>query len=131
MRAQIVSDAFSIFPLMYFPTSVPVLMRPWLGEYCVVVYLFLCTKLIPKLSLLSILYGLFFTLIFNYADRYNSDMKWLLRGITIAWILPLLRGGDLPGIVAWLGMSYWPVFWILIQYNKHLKQLGFSKNANG
>lgn len=79
---------------------------------------------LPGIIIFSILYGLFFTLIFNYTDRYNSDMKWLLRGITVAWILPLLRGGDLPGIVAWLGMSYWPVFWILYQYNKYLKELG-------
>lgn len=78
---------------------------------------------LPGIIIFSILYGLFFTLVFNYTDRYNSDMKWLLRGVTVAWILPLLRGGDLPGIVAWLGMSYWPVFWILIQYNKHLKTL--------
>lgn len=79
---------------------------------------------LPGIIIFSILYGLFFTLIFNYTDRYNSDMKWLLRGITVAWVLPLLRGGDLPGIVAWLGMSYWPVFWILYQYNKYLKELG-------
>ncbi len=82
----------------------------------------------PGIIILSILYGLFFTLVFNYTDRYDSDMKWLLRGVTVAWILPLLRGGDLPGIVAWLGMSYWPVFWILIQYNKHLKTLKVSNS---
>jgi len=37
----------------------------------------------------------------------------LLRGILAAAIVPLLRGGDLPGIYAWFGMSFWPCLLLL------------------
>ncbi len=73
--------------------------------------------------LFSIFYGWLFVKLFRYTLQYNSDMRWLLRGIIIASFIPILRGGDLPGIVAFIGMSFWPVFLILYQYNKHLKTL--------
>lgn len=33
----------------------------------------------------------------------------LVRAMVLASIIPLLRGGDLPGIYAWIGMSFWPI----------------------
>ena len=72
--------------------------------------------------ILSIIYGWLFVKLFRYTYRYNSDVHWLLKGIIIASFVPILRGGDLPGIIAFIGMSYWPVFLFLYQYNKFLKE---------
>jgi len=72
--------------------------------------------------LFSILYAWFFARIMRYAESYDSKMRWLIKGITIASLIPILRGGDLPGIVAFIGMSYWPVFMYLKLYRKYLKK---------
>ncbi len=69
----------------------------------------------------SILYGWLFVKLFRYSEYYDSDMKWLLKGIIIASFVPILRGGDLPGIIAFIGMSYWPVILFLYQYNKFVR----------
>jgi len=70
----------------------------------------------------SVIYGILFVKFFRYADRYNSDMKHVIKGVVISSTIPLLRGGDLPGIIAFIGMSYWPVFVYLILYNKFLQR---------
>lgn len=39
----------------------------------------------------------------------------LIRALLCAALVPLLRGGDLPGIYAWIGMAFWPcglVLWL-------------------
>lgn len=74
----------------------------------------------------SVLYGWLFVKLFRMAARYNSDLYWLIKGIILASFIPILRGGDLPGIVAFIGMSYWPVFIMIYLYNKHLKRLQHS-----
>jgi hypothetical protein len=71
----------------------------------------------------SILYGFIFVKLFRYAGRYNSDLYWLLKGVIIASFVPILRGGDLPGIIAFIGMSYWPIFLLVFLYNRHLRKL--------
>lgn len=68
------------------------------------------------------IYTYYLTKIFKYAERYGSDIRYLVKGITIASMIPLLRGGDLPGIYAFIGMTFWPVFGFLYYYNKYLKQ---------
>lgn len=73
--------------------------------------------------LFSILYAIIFIWLFRYANRYQSDIRYLLKGIIIASAVPILRGGDIPGIIAFIGMSYWPVFLVLYQYGKFLKSL--------
>ncbi len=77
---------------------------------------------IMGIIIISLIYGWLFIKIFRYTERYNSDMKWLLKGIIIASFVPILRGGDLPGIIAFIGMSYWPVILFLYQYNKFLER---------
>lgn len=77
---------------------------------------------VPGIIIFSVMYGWLFIKAFRYADRYNSDMRWLIKGIILAWALPWLRGGDIPGIVAWFGMSFWPVFLILRQYNAFIER---------
>jgi len=70
----------------------------------------------------SILYGYIFVHFFAYSKRYNSDVKYLFKGILIASAIPLLRGGDLPGIIAFIGMSYWPVFLFVYQYHQFIRR---------
>lgn len=80
----------------------------------------------------SILYGFLFVKIFRYSTKYSSDMRFLIKGIVFASLIPLLRGGDLPGIIAFIGMSYWPVLIIIYQYNNFLKyeRKAYFKDAN-
>ncbi|WP_053976065.1 hypothetical protein [Mangrovimonas xylaniphaga] len=54
-------------------------------------------------------------------NGYSSKLRFLIKGVIIASLIPLLRGGDLPGIYAFIGMSFWPVFIFLYRYNKFLK----------
>jgi hypothetical protein len=63
--------------------------------------------------ILSILYGFGFGCLVSFSTRIVPLTGLLLRGILAAAIVPLLRGGDLPGIYAWFGMSFWPCFLLL------------------
>jgi hypothetical protein len=54
--------------------------------------------------------------------NFNSDTRHIIKGATIASIIPLLRGGDLPGIYAFIGMSFWPIIFFVSRYK------AFSKN---
>jgi hypothetical protein len=69
-----------------------------------------------------IIYGYLFARLIGYSEQYNSDIRWLIKGIIFASALPLLRGGDLPGIYAFIGMSFWPVFLFIYYYNKYVKR---------
>lgn len=73
--------------------------------------------------ILCIVYALMFYRLFLSTKKYNSDMRLLLHGIILTSAIPILRGGDLPGIVAFIGMSYWPVFLFLFLYKRHLKKI--------
>src|SRR5437773_5807189 len=63
--------------------------------------------------LCSIIYGFGFGRLVSFSTRIVPLAGLLLRGILAAAIVPLLRGGDLPGIYAWFGMSFWPCFLFL------------------
>lgn len=52
------------------------------------------------------------------SETYNSEMRLVIRALAISSIIPLLRGGDLPGIYAFIGMTYWPMFLFIRRYNK-------------
>jgi hypothetical protein len=60
--------------------------------------------------LCSIIYGFGFGCVVSFSTRIVPLAGLLIRGILAAAIVPLLRGGDLPGIYAWFGMSFWPCF---------------------
>ncbi|MGH9883498.1 MAG: hypothetical protein ACRD6N_18905, partial [Pyrinomonadaceae bacterium] len=62
---------------------------------------------------LSIIYGFGFGRIVAFSTRIVPLAGLLIRGILAAAIVPLLRGGDLPGIYAWFGMSFWPCLLLL------------------
>lgn len=70
-----------------------------------------------------VLYAAVFKYLFNSTHKYSSDMRYILYGIIFASTIPILRGGDLPGIIAFVGMSYWPVFLFVWMYRRYLKKL--------
>src|SRR5438552_8959388 len=63
--------------------------------------------------LLSMIYGFGFGRAVSFSTRIVPLTGLLIRGILAAAIVPLFRGGDLPGIYAWFGMSFWPCFLLL------------------
>src|SRR5438445_3190388 len=68
--------------------------------------------------LLSIIYGFGFGRLVSFSTRIVPLTGLLLRGILAAAIVPLLRGGDLPGIYAWFGMSFWSCF-LFLWFRRH------------
>jgi len=69
--------------------------------------------------LFSLLYGIIIARIVSYSTKLKPFAAILVRAILCASLLPLLRGGDLPGIYAWIGMAFWPCFlllWIKREY---------------
>jgi hypothetical protein len=64
--------------------------------------------------LLSIIYGFVFGRLVSFSTRIVPLTGLLIRGMLAAAIVPLLRGGDLPGIYAWFGMSFWPCLLLLL-----------------
>jgi len=69
----------------------------------------------------SIIYGYFIARIILYSELFSSGLRWIIKGILLASLLPLLRGGDLPGVYAFIGMSFWPVFLFVYFYLKKLR----------
>ena len=63
--------------------------------------------------LFSFLYAFLIAQIINYSIRITPHFGLLIRAILYASFIPLLRGGDLPGIYAWIGMAFWPCFLLL------------------
>jgi hypothetical protein len=63
--------------------------------------------------LFCIIYGFAFGHLVSFSTRIVPLTGLLIRGILAAAIVPLLRGGDLPGIYAWFGMSFWPCFLLI------------------
>jgi hypothetical protein len=63
--------------------------------------------------ILSILYGLGIGRFVYFTTRIHPFAGVLMRAMLCAFLVPLLRGGDLPGMYAWAGMAFWPCFVIL------------------
>lgn len=74
-----------------------------------------------------VLYALLFNYIMVSSLKYKTGVRHLIKGLTIASALPLLRGGDLPGIYAFIGMTFWPVFLFISQYKKFAAIIGFQQ----
>lgn len=69
----------------------------------------------------SIIYGASMAVIVRHSVRLQPFAGLLLRAILCASLIPLLRGGDLPGIYAWIGMAFWPCFLLLWIKRSELK----------
>ncbi|MEQ9235245.1 hypothetical protein [Coleofasciculus sp. E2-BRE-01] len=63
--------------------------------------------------LCSSLYGVILAMIIRYTTKLQPFASTLIRAILCASLIPLLRGGDLAGIYAWIGMAFWPCFLLL------------------
>lgn len=70
---------------------------------------------------LSILYGAGLGRLIRYSNRLHPFGAILVRAIVTAALVPLLRGGDLPGIVAWIVMAFWPCLVLLFVYRKYFQ----------
>jgi hypothetical protein len=70
----------------------------------------------------SILWAFIFNKIRSKTEYYDRDLQYILKGIFLASLLPLLRSGDLPGDISIIGMSYWPIFIFIYRYNKFIKE---------
>jgi hypothetical protein len=67
--------------------------------------------------LLSVVYGAVFAGLMRYGAALHPVGGLVVRGVICASIIPLLRGGDLPGVYAWIGMTFWPI--LLLLWFKH------------
>jgi hypothetical protein len=67
------------------------------------------------------LYGAVFARIVQRSAWLHPFASVLIRAILCSAMVPLLRGGDLPGIFAWIGMSFWPCFLLLWWRRKEFK----------
>ncbi len=70
---------------------------------------------------LSLLYGATWAAIVSYSTRLKPFASLLVRAILCAILIPLMRGGDLAGIYAWIGMAFWPCFLFLWIKRSELK----------
>ena len=77
---------------------------------------------VPAIVIFSIIYAWFIAKITMAAEKYDSAMQYLIKGILVASLVPLLRGGDIPGIYAFILMSFWPLLVFINRYNKFLKK---------
>ena len=74
----------------------------------------------------SILYGLMFAYIVRLSVKMHPFSGLLTRSVLLSSLVPLLRGGDLPGVYAWIGMSFWPCFLIIWRRRRELKANNFE-----
>ena len=51
----------------------------------------------------------------------------MTRAMIAAALVPLARGGDLPGVYAWLGMAFWPCFLVLWTKRKYFRAVGLER----
>jgi len=77
--------------------------------------------------ILCVIYAYLINSIMRRSLNYNSDTRHLIKGATIASIIPLLRGGDLPGIYAFIGMSFWPVIFFVFRYSSFAIRFQFAR----
>ncbi|NJK35709.1 MAG: hypothetical protein HC919_12595 [Oscillatoriales cyanobacterium SM2_2_1] len=77
----------------------------------------------------SALYGWLFAKVHNYAHHVQPYAGVLAKSILCSIIVPLLRGGDLPGVYAWLGMAFWPCF-LFFWFQRHKLALWTQPTPN-
>jgi hypothetical protein len=85
---------------------------------------------VAGIIILCIIYAFLLNALISRSIRYNSDVRHLIKGAAIASIIPLLRGGDLPGIYAFIGMSFWPVILFTFRYSSFANRFRFLRQSS-
>ncbi|MBE9100632.1 hypothetical protein [Vacuolonema iberomarrocanum] len=70
------------------------------------------------IAIFSCVYGYCLAKLVVWSARLHPFAGVLIRAVICAALIPLLRGGDLPGIYAWIGMGFWPCF-LGLWLNRH------------
>jgi len=70
----------------------------------------------------SILWAYGLTWLYRYINQFTSDVSALLTGVMLTAMIPIFRSGDLPGDVAIVLMSYWPVMYFVYKYKEFVKK---------
>ncbi len=77
----------------------------------------------------SILWAYGLVWLYRYINQFSSDLSWLLTGVMLTAMIPIFRSGDLPGDVAIVLMSYWPIIYFVYIYKKFLKKENIHREA--
>lgn len=72
-----------------------------------------------------IVYGFTIAKIVTWSVSLQPFPSIVVRAMLAASLIPLLRGGDLPGVYAWIGMAFWPCFLVLWLRRHQLRQQFF------
>lgn len=75
----------------------------------------------PAIVIFSAIYGFALAWLVMITQRLAPFGAVMARSIPCAALVPLLRGGDLPGVYAWIGMAFWPCFLVLWLKRKELR----------
>ena len=70
--------------------------------------------------LFSLIYGLAFGKLIYWGAGLHPFGGLLVRGLLCSALTLMLRGGDLPGVYAWLAMSFWPLLLVFVFRRKYL-----------
>lgn len=87
---------------------------------------------IAGIVMFSLLYGWGIGRLVRYSNRLHPLFAVAVRGCLVAGVIPLLRGGDLPGVYAWLGMAFAPIlvfFWWDAKYLRSTAFIGLRRKA--
>jgi len=68
---------------------------------------------IIAMVILAIAYGFALAKLVRWTVWLHPFAGVLIRAMVCAALVPILRGGDLAGIAAWLGMAFWPCYLVL------------------
>lgn len=63
--------------------------------------------------LLAIVYGFALAKLVRWTVWLHPFAGVLIRAMICAALVPVLRGGDIAGVAAWLGMAFWPCLLVL------------------
>lgn len=74
------------------------------------------------IAFFSLLYGWGLGRLMVWSRRFRSAIRTILKGVIIASSFAMIRGGDLPGTVAFLGMSFWPIGLFLYYYLNSIRE---------
>jgi|GEM_PF-475797 len=77
---------------------------------------------LPGIIVFSILYGWALGRLVVWTTSLGAFPSLVVRASLFAGLVPLMRAGDLAGVYAWLGMSFWPCVLVLFWLSQRAKQ---------